>query len=102
MSADNNLEINNIMADKETEYLRALMIDASNGFYRINKYPVGAFYGPVDLGIHLAYKHNSLNVGAGLLAGSVFPGSNRLIFTGISPSWHAIYPLSQSEPRGGS
>jgi glyceraldehyde-3-phosphate dehydrogenase (ferredoxin) len=79
------------MIDKGTEYLRVLMIDASNGFYRINKYPVGAFYGPVDLGIHLAYKHNSLNVGAGLLAGSVFPGSNRLIFTGISPSWHGFY-----------
>ncbi len=79
------------MAEKRTENLRVLMVDASNGFYRINKYPVGGFYGPVDLGIHLAYKHNSLNVGAGLLAGSVFPGSNRLIFTGISPSWHGFY-----------
>jgi hypothetical protein len=48
------------MIDKGTKYLRVLIIDASNGFYRINKYPVGAFYGPVDLGIHLAYKHNSL------------------------------------------
>jgi len=79
------------MAEKKTKNLRVLMIDASNGFYRINKYPVGAFYGPVDLGIHLAYKHNSLNIGAGLLAGSVFPGSNRLIFTGISPSWHGFF-----------
>jgi glyceraldehyde-3-phosphate dehydrogenase (ferredoxin) len=79
------------MSEKRTENLRVLMIDASNGFYRINKYPVGGFYGPVDLGIHLAYKHNSLNVGAGLLAGSVFPGSNRLIFTGISPCWHGFY-----------
>jgi glyceraldehyde-3-phosphate dehydrogenase (ferredoxin) len=79
------------MAEKRTENLRVLMIDASNGFYRINKYPVGSFYGPVDLGIHLAYKHNSLNIGAGLLAGSVFPGSNRLIFTGMSPSWHGFF-----------
>jgi glyceraldehyde-3-phosphate dehydrogenase (ferredoxin) len=60
------------------------------GFIVLTSIPVGAFYGPVDLGIHLAYKHNSLNVGAGLLAGSVFPGSNRLIFTGISPSWHGF------------
>jgi glyceraldehyde-3-phosphate dehydrogenase (ferredoxin) len=79
------------MTEQRTENLRALMIDASNGFYRINKYPVGTFYGPVDLGIHLAYKHNALSVGAGLLAGSVFPGSNRLIFTGISPSWHGFF-----------
>jgi glyceraldehyde-3-phosphate dehydrogenase (ferredoxin) len=26
----------------------------------------------------------------GLLAGSIFPGSNRLIFTGISPCWHGF------------
>lgn len=67
------------------------MIDASNAYYRINKYPLGSFFGPVDLGIHLAYKHNSLNIGAGLLAGSIFPGSNRLMFSGISPSWHGFF-----------
>lgn len=71
--------------------LKALMIDASNGFYRINRYPLGAFFGPVDLGIHLAHKHNSLNIGVGLLAGSIFPGSNRLIVNGISPCWHGFY-----------
>lgn len=78
------------MQPQKNTYLRALMIDASSGYYRINRYPLGSFFGPVDLGIHLAYKHNSLNVGAGLLAGSIFPGSNRLIFTGISPSWHGF------------
>ncbi|HMM10508.1 MAG TPA: aldehyde ferredoxin oxidoreductase N-terminal domain-containing protein [Bacteroidales bacterium] len=71
--------------------LKVLMIDASNGFYRLNRYRLGDFFGPVDLGIHLAFKHNSLNIGAGLLAGSIFPGSNRLIFTGISPSWHGFF-----------
>lgn len=79
-----------MMEHKET-HLRVLMIDASNGYYRINKYPVGSFFGPVDLGIHLAHKHNSLNIGGGLLAGSIFPGSNRLIFSGISPSWHGFF-----------
>jgi hypothetical protein len=29
-----------------------------------------------------------------LLAGSVFPGSNRLIFAGISPCWHSFYIFS--------
>jgi len=79
------------MNEPKKTFLKVLMIDASNGYYRINKYPVGSFFGPVDLGIHLAHKHNSLNVGAGLLAGSIFPGSNRLIFSGISPSWHGFF-----------
>jgi glyceraldehyde-3-phosphate dehydrogenase (ferredoxin) len=71
--------------------LKILMLDASNGFYRMKRYQVGDFFGPVDLGIHLAYKHNSLNIGTGLLAGSIFPGSNRLIFNGISPCWHGFF-----------
>lgn len=79
------------MNEQKKTFLRVLMIDASNGYYRINKYPVGSFFGPVDLGIHLAHKHNSLNIGAGLLAGSIFPGSNRLLFSGISPTWHGFF-----------
>ncbi|MBU4053373.1 MAG: aldehyde ferredoxin oxidoreductase [Proteobacteria bacterium] len=74
--------------------LKVLMLDAANGFYRMKRYRVGDFFGPVDLGIHLSHKHNSLNIGAGLLAGSVFPGSNRLIFSGISPCWHGFYVSS--------
>ncbi len=74
--------------------LRVLMLDASNGFYRMQRYRVGDFFGPVDLGIHLAFKHNALTIGAGLLAGSVFPGSNRLIFAGISPCWHGFFVSS--------
>jgi glyceraldehyde-3-phosphate dehydrogenase (ferredoxin) len=45
----------------------------------------------VDLGLHLAGKFQSLNIGIGLLAGSIFPGSNRLIFTGFSPCWGGFY-----------
>ncbi len=71
--------------------LKVLMLDSTNGFYRLQRYKVGDFFGPVDLGIHLAFKHNSLNIGAGLLAGSVFPGANRLIVNGISPCWHGFY-----------
>lgn len=72
-------------------FLKVLLLNAGNGFYRMQRYPVGDFFGPVDLGIHLAYKHHSLNFGAGLMAGSVLPGSNRLIVTGISPCWHGFY-----------
>ena len=41
--------------------------------------------------IHLSHKHNSLNIGVGLLAVSIFPGSNRLIVNVISPCWHCFY-----------
>jgi len=71
--------------------LKVLFIDAGTGFYRVSRYRVGDFFGPVDLGLHLAGKFNSLNIGVGLLAGSIFSGSNRLIFSGFSPSWGGFY-----------
>lgn len=72
-------------------FLKALLVDASTGFYKSKRYPIGEFFGPVDLGLHLSGKHNSLNIGTGLLAGSIFPGSNRLIFSGFSPCWGGFY-----------
>jgi glyceraldehyde-3-phosphate dehydrogenase (ferredoxin) len=77
-----------------THELKVLMLDAATGFYRMQRYRVGDFFGPVDMGIHLAFKQNALTIGAGLLAGSIFPGSNRLIFAGISPCWHGFYVSS--------
>ncbi|MFO7560603.1 MAG: aldehyde ferredoxin oxidoreductase N-terminal domain-containing protein [Desulfobacterales bacterium] len=77
---------------RENKYeLKVLMLDAATGFYRMQRYRIGDFFGPVDMGIHLAFRHNALTIGAGLLAGSIFPGSNRLIFAGISPCWHGFY-----------
>jgi glyceraldehyde-3-phosphate dehydrogenase (ferredoxin) len=71
---------------------KVLFVDAGSAFYRIERFQVGdPFFGPVDLGLHLAGKYNSLNIGAGLLAGSVIPGSNRLIVTGFSPCWGGYY-----------
>ena len=75
-------------------HLKVLLIDASSGFYKIERFNLGSFWGPVDLGIHLAHKHNSLNIGTGLLAGSVFSGSNRMVFSGISPCWHGFFVSS--------
>ena len=49
---------------------KVLFVDAATGYYRVSRFAVGEFFGPVDLGLHLAGKHNSLNIGAGLLAGS--------------------------------
>lgn len=72
-------------------YLKTLIVDSGTGFYRIDRHKVGDFFGPVDLGLHLSKKYDSLNIGTGLLAGSIFPGSNRLIFTGFSPCWSGFY-----------
>ncbi|MCU0960344.1 MAG: hypothetical protein MUF48_09590 [Pirellulaceae bacterium] len=71
---------------------RVLFVDAGSTYYRIDRYPVGdPFFGPVDLGMHLSGKHHALNIGAGLLAGSIFPGSNRLVVCGHAPAWNGFY-----------
>ena len=49
---------------------KVLFFDAATGYYRLGRYRLGDFFGPVDLGLHLAGKHNSLNIGTGLLAAS--------------------------------
>jgi len=74
--------------------LKLLLIDASTGFYRTKRYKIGDYFGPVDLGLRLAGLHNSLTIGTGLLAGSIFPGSNRLFFTGFSPCWGGYFVSS--------
>lgn len=73
---------------------KVLLVEASSAFYKMKKYKVGDFFGPVDLGLHLSGKLNSLNIGSGLLAGSIFPGSNRLVFSGFSPCWGGFYVSS--------
>jgi glyceraldehyde-3-phosphate dehydrogenase (ferredoxin) len=73
---------------------KVLFVDAQTGYYRVGKYPVGECFGPVDLGLHLAGRFNSLNIGVGLLAGSILPGSNRLVVTGFSPCWGGFYVSS--------
>ena len=71
---------------------KVLFVDVGTTFYRIDRFAVGKpFFGPIDLGLHLAGKNNSLNIGAGLLAGSILPGSNRLIITGFSPCWGGFF-----------
>jgi glyceraldehyde-3-phosphate dehydrogenase (ferredoxin) len=70
---------------------KALYIDASTGFYKIRRYKVGDYFGPVDLGLHISGRTQSLNFGVGLFAGSIFPGSNRMMFTGFSPAWRGFY-----------
>ena len=72
-------------------YQRVLLIDTASGFYKTRKYGLDRYFGPVDLGIHLTTEYRSLNFGVGIFAGSILPGSNRLIVTGFSPCWQGYY-----------
>ena len=70
---------------------KVLFVDPATGFYRTKKYGLDRYFGPVDLGIHLTEKFQSLNFGVGIFAGSIFPGSNRMVVTGYSPCWQGLY-----------
>lgn len=41
-------------------YLRALMVDATSLFFRINQYRLGDFFGPVNLGLFLSRADGSI------------------------------------------
>ncbi|HOX13983.1 MAG TPA: aldehyde ferredoxin oxidoreductase N-terminal domain-containing protein [Spirochaetia bacterium] len=73
---------------------RVLFVDPSTGFYRLRRYKVGDYFGPVDLGLHITDRWRSLNIGVGIFAGSILPGSNRLIVNGFSPCWRGFYVSS--------
>lgn len=70
---------------------RVLFVDAATAYYKLRRYPLTEHFGPVDLGLHVSGRYRSLNIGAGLFAGSILPGSNRLIFNGFSPCWRGFY-----------
>jgi len=72
-------------------FQRVLLVDPATGFYKIKKYGFDRYFGPVDLGIHLAEEYQSLNFGVGIFAGSILPGSNRLVVTGSSPCWQGNF-----------
>jgi glyceraldehyde-3-phosphate dehydrogenase (ferredoxin) len=72
-------------------YQKVLFVNPENGFYRMKRYKVGDYFGPIDLGLHISGRTMSLNIGVGLFAGSIFPGSNRLFVTGFSPCWRGFY-----------
>ena len=72
-------------------FQRVLLVDPANGFYKMRKFGFDRYFGPVDLGIHMTEEYRSLNFGVGIFAGSIFPGSNRLVITGFSPCWQGYY-----------
>jgi len=72
-------------------FQRVLLVDPATGFYKTRKYGLDRYFGPVDLGIHMTSEYRSLNFGVGIFAGSILPGSNRLLVTGFSPCWQGYY-----------
>lgn len=73
---------------------KVLFVDASTGYYRMRRYPLRDYFGPVDLGLHLTGRQQCINFGVGLFAGSILPGSNRLIVNGFSQCWRGFYVSS--------
>ena len=73
------------------KHQKVLFVDPATGFYRMKRYRIGDYFGPVDLGLHISGRTRSLNIGVGLFAGSIFPGSNRLFVTGFSPCWRGFF-----------
>jgi len=73
---------------------KVLFVDPATGFYRMKRYAIGDYFGPVDLGLHISGRTQSLNIGVGLFAGSIIPGSNRLFVTGYSPCWRGFFVSS--------
>ncbi len=47
--------------------LKVLQIDASGGYYRILRFDLVDFFGPVDPGLYLSAEYGSLNTGTGFL-----------------------------------
>jgi glyceraldehyde-3-phosphate dehydrogenase (ferredoxin) len=70
---------------------KVLFVDAATAYYKLRRYPLTEYFGPVDLGLHVSGRYRSLNIGTGLFAGSILPGSNRLVFNGFSPCWRGFY-----------
>jgi len=68
-----------------------LVIDAADGSCEIRETSLPSTIGPLDFGLEMQREGDFLCIGSGVLAGSIVPGSNRLIFTGQSPVWGGFY-----------
>ena len=68
-----------------------MTIDVSDGTHRFERIGFPPVLGPVDYAFEQTKKKDCLVFGKGLFAGSVLPGSNRLIFAARSPLWGGFY-----------
>lgn len=70
---------------------KALEIDAKKGSFQEVEIKDEKIIGPVDYGFEMYKKGNYFCFGGGLFAGSLIPGTNRLIFCGGSSLWENFY-----------
>ncbi len=70
---------------------KVLYVNAANGSYRIEDVKDEEVIGPLDFAFKYANDDNKFFFGSGVLAGSIIPGTRRLIFCGRSPLWKNFY-----------
>ncbi len=76
----------------EAPVLTALVLDVSDNSRELREYAFGQqSMGPVDFAYSMAQEGDFLCMGSGVLAGSILPGSNRLVVSGNSPVWDGFY-----------
>jgi len=68
-----------------------LVVNATDGGCEIREHALPETLGPLDFGLAMRREGDFFCIGSGVLAGSVIPGSNRLIFCGQSPVWGGFY-----------
>lgn len=70
---------------------KVLYINASNGSIRTEEIKDPEIIGPLDFALKHANSDDKFFFGIGPLAGSIIPGSRRMIFCGKSPQWENFY-----------
>ncbi|MBN2459243.1 aldehyde ferredoxin oxidoreductase [Candidatus Woesearchaeota archaeon] len=70
---------------------KALYVNAADGSFRVEEVKDEEIIGPLDFAYKYAYPKDKFFFGMGPLAGSIIPGSRRMIFCGKSPQWDNFY-----------
>ncbi len=78
---------------------RSLTVDASDGSTSLAEHPFPDVVGPLDFAIDRVRQRDCMVIGSGVLAGSIIPGSNRLVVAGRSPVWGGFNVSTMVERR---
>ncbi|MBU0979673.1 MAG: aldehyde ferredoxin oxidoreductase [Nanoarchaeota archaeon] len=71
---------------------KALRIDAGTGKFSVDEVRDEKILGPVDFSVYeIQRQKDAFCFGSGPLAGSIIPGTKRMIFCGFSPLWESFY-----------
>ena len=72
----------------------AMELDVGDGSHALSEHRFPEFVGPVDYALAMRERHDCTVIGTGVLAGSIIPGSNRLVVCGDSPVWGGFFVSS--------